>query len=150
MAKTRTYKKYKKGVFCVVYTLNKKKRPSYLILHRIWHWTGWEFTKGRKQSHENYVENARREVREENGLICLKLTKFKTKGKFSYDKKTRQERKAKGFEWRLFACEVKKGRVKFSKIEHDAYKWCTYSKALKYLTRSDQRKCLKIVHNSIT
>ncbi|MCX8194216.1 MAG: NUDIX hydrolase, partial [Candidatus Pacearchaeota archaeon] len=88
------YKKIRKGVFVVVYS----KRPlRYLLLHRKLHWKGWEFPKGGLLANEKYEHAAVREIKEETGLKVLKLKRLGVKGKLVYDKKTQQERKARGF-----------------------------------------------------
>ncbi len=138
------HKKYRKGVFCVVYSGKK-----FLLLHRKLHWRGWEFCKGGKKAKEKLENSAKREVKEETGLEIKKIKRFPVNAKFLYDKKTQRERKAKGFLYVLFSAEVKKGKVKISKKEHDGYKWCSYKEALKLLTWADQRKCLRIVAESL-
>jgi len=135
------YKKYRKGVFCVVHS-----GSSYLLLHRKLHWKGWEFPKGGAFAREKMESAAKREVGEETGLKVTNLKKFSFKGKFIYDKQTQHERKAKGFSYVLFACEVKKTRVKISKREHDGFKWMSYSGALKSLKWGNQKRALKIVN----
>jgi len=140
------YKRYRKGVFCVVYRLEPLK---YLLLHRKLHWKGWEFTKGKRKFLEKPEESCRREVREETGLRIRKIKDFPVSGQFVYDKKTQQEWKAKGFKYKLFACEVAKGKVKISKKEHDKYKWCTYEQAFRLLKWPNQKKSLKIVNDFI-
>lgn len=141
------YGKYRKGAFCVVYMLDKK--PIYLLLQRKWHWKGWEFAKGGVKKNERLKDCAVREVKEETGLKVINLKKFPVKGKFTYDGKTQEERKAKGFNYVLFSCEVKKGGVKISKKEHGDHRWCKYDEAMKILTWPNQKKCLKIVNNSL-
>ncbi len=135
------YKTYRKGVFCVVYSGEK-----YLLLHRKLHWSGWEFPKGGLLANERYEHAVTREVKEETGLKVTNLKKFSFKGKFVYDKKTRHERKVKGFSYVLFGCGVRKARVKISKREHDNFKWMGYSGALKSLKWKNQRNALKIVN----
>ncbi len=135
--------KYRKGVFCVVYT---SKPIKYLLLHRKKHWQGWEFPKGGKLAREKLENTVRREIKEETGLNVKKIKNFNVKGKFVYDKKTKEERKFKGFIWQLFACEVQRKKVKISKKEHDKYKWCTFTQAVKLLTWPNQKKCLEIVN----
>ena len=138
-----SYKKYRRGVFCVVYT---KKPLLYLLLHRIWHWKGWEFCKGGVKGNEKLETTAIREVKEETGLDVINLKRFPVKGSFIYDPMTQRERKVKGFSYVLFACEVKRGKVKLEKKEHDGYVWAEFKKALKLLTWPERKKCLKIVH----
>ena len=141
------YRKYRKGAFCVAYSL---KPLRYLLLHRKLHWKGWEFPKGGKLAIEKIENTARRELREETGLDAVRIRRFPVKGSFIYDKKTQAEWKAKGFSYVLFSAEIKKGKVKLSKREHDGYKWCTYSQALKLLSWPERKKCIKIVNRAIT
>ncbi len=140
------YKRYRRGVFCVVYRL---KPLRYLILHRKFHWKGWEFTKGGKKPGEILKQTCRREVKEETGLRIIKINKFSIKGKFLYGKSAQEERKAQGFIYTLFACEVKKTKVRISKKEHDKYKWHSYSEAMKLLKWPNQRKGLRTVNQKL-
>ena len=138
-----TYKKYRKGVFCVVYTV-KNKKIIYLILHRKLHWKGWELCKGGLRNNEKYENAVKREIKEETGLRAFNIKKHNMGGKFIYDKKTQTIRKAKGMSFVLFSAEVKKGKVNISN-EHGSYKWLDYGKALRLLTWKNQKKCLEIV-----
>lgn len=138
-------KKFRKGVFCVVY-FGKR----YLLLHRKLHWKGWEFPKGGLLAREKEIHAVVREIKEETGLKIISIKKLGLKNKFIYDKKTQQERKAKGFDYVLFACEVSRRKVRISKREHDGFRWLQYSKALRLLTWANQKKSLKIVHKSLS
>ncbi len=137
--------KFRKGVFCVVYSGRK-----YLLLHRKLHWKGWEFPKGGLLARENLEHAVIREIKEETGLKAIKIKKLGLKNKFIYDKKTQQERKAKGFSYVLFACGVKKAKIRISRREHDSFKWLSYSKALKLLTWANQKKSLRIANKSLS
>jgi len=138
------YKKYRKGVFCVTYSI---KPIRYLLLHRKLHWKGWEFPKGGRIARERLENTVKRELEEETGLRPVAIKRFPLKGSFTYDKKTQREWKAKGFSYVLFSCEVKKKKVKISKKEHDGYKWCSYSEAIRMLKWPERKKCLKIVNS---
>ncbi len=140
------YKRFRKGIFCVPYKLEPLR---YLILHRKLHWKGWEFTKGKRKFFEKAKDACKREIREETDLKIKEIKDFSIEGKFVYDKKSQQEWKAKGFKYKLFACEVKKGVVKVSKKEHDRYKWCTYEQAFRLLRWHNQKRSLKIVNEFI-
>lgn len=141
------YRKYRKGVFCVVYSSKTGKKPDYLLLHRKRHWKGWEFPKGGRTAREKLENIARREVKEETGLNAFNIKKYKVKSTFLYNKKTQEEWKVKGFIYTLFSCQVKKSRVRISKKEHDSYKWCPYGEAIRLLTWPNQKRCLIIVNN---
>ncbi|UZE94178.1 MAG: NUDIX domain-containing protein [Candidatus Pacearchaeota archaeon] len=145
MKKIKKYKRFRKGIFCVVYALPLR----YLLLHRKLHWKGWEFPKGGKKEKEILENTVKREVREETGLKIIKIKRFPVKGKFRYDKKTQEEWKAKGFNYVLFSCKVKKARVRISRKEHNKYKWYDYNEAIKLLKWPSQRKSLKIVNKFI-
>lgn len=140
------YKKYRKGVFIVVFSM---KPLRYLLLHRKWHWQGWEFPKGGSLAREKIENTVKREVREETGLKIISLIPFEDRGKFIYDKKAQQYWRSKGFSWKLYAAEVKKARAKINKKEHDHFKWLSYKKAIKLLTWPSQKRALKIVNNTL-
>jgi len=140
------HKKYRKGIFCVVYTA---KPVCYLLLHRKLHWSGWEFPKGGSLAREKTENTVKREIKEETGLKAIETRQFPINGSFIYDKKTQAERKFKGFRYVLFSCSVKKGKIRLDKKEHDDFKWCRYSQALKLLKWPNQKRCLKIVNNTI-
>ena len=138
-------KRYRKGVFIVAYSL---KPLRYLLLHRRLHWRGWEFPKGGILAREKPEHTVAREIKEETGLKALKITKFNVKGSFIYDKKTRQERKAKSFSYVLFSCQVPRAKVKIAR-EHDGYRWTRYNETIKLLRWPNQKRCLKIVNNKV-
>ena len=139
-------KKFRKGVFVVVFSL---KPLRYLLLHRKWHWQGWEFPKGGMLAREKIDNAVKREVREETGLKVLSIIPFKNKCTFIYDKKTQQERKARGFNYTLFGCEVKRGKAKIGKREHDGFRWLSYAEALRLLRWPDQKRALRTVDNAL-
>jgi len=138
--------KYRKGVFFVVYNISKSK-PIYLIQKRKLHWKGWEFPKGGVNFLESYKKAIKRELKEETGLSPIKITKFKEKGKYQYSKELRDRKDYVGQTYILYAVEVKKGKLQLDKREHYSAKWLEFNKALKTLTHSNQRKCLRIVNN---
>ena len=139
-------KKYRRGVFFVVYVRNKKGNLEYLILKRKLHWKGWEFPKGGVEKIEKTIDSVRREVKEETGLIPLKIKKFDISGKYKYGKELKDR---KGFIGQTFeavySIEVKKEEIKLSK-EHSDYKWLNFKQAFKKLTWSNQKNCLKTVN----
>lgn len=135
---------YRPCVFCVVYSDSR-----FLLLHRKLNWKGWEFPKGGIRKSETAEQAVKREIREETGLKILKITKFSFKGIFHYPKRVWKQKKARSAGYALFAVLVRTGKVKISKTEHDAYKWCSLKEALKLLTWPNQKKCLKTVVNSL-
>lgn len=139
-------KKYRKGIFIVVYYL-KKKKPVYLILKRKLHWKGYEFPKGGVKLFETKKHAAKREVKEETGLNAINIIKHKFCGEYTYKKELKDRKGIHGQTFCLYSVEVKKRRVKYDKKEHLASYWLSFEKALKKLTHPNQRKSLRIVNS---
>ncbi len=137
--------KYRRGVFFVIYTKNKKGKIEYLILKRQLHWKGWEFPKGGIEKKETHLKTIMRELTEETQLTPIKIKKFHVKGKFKYDRDLEDRRGMVGQTFALYSVEVKKKKIKPDGIEHSDYKWAGFDTALKILTWQDQKECLKIV-----
>lgn len=139
--------KYRRGVFCVVYSQNKKGRIEYLLLKRKLHWKGWEFPKGALEKGENILDAVKREIKEETGLIPLKIKKFELSGKYKYQKELKDREGVVGQTFEaLCAVEVKRGKIILGE-EHFDYKWMSFDETLKKLTWANQKKCLKIVND---
>jgi 8-oxo-dGTP pyrophosphatase MutT (NUDIX family) len=146
MKKTNNKKiKYRKAVFGVAYSKNKDGKIEYIILKRKKHWKGWEFPKGKIEKSETKINAARREVHEETGLKILKIKRFNEKGIYHYSKKLNDRPGLSGQTYSLFAVQVKKGKVKLDKIEHNGHKWVSFKEGYKKLTWPNQKRCLKIV-----
>lgn len=139
-------KKYRKGIFVVVYKKTGKK-IEYLILKRKLHWNGWEFPKGGKKFFESELMAVRREVKEEVGEKPIKIKKFEKWGKYDYSKKLKDRKNIVGQTFRLYSAEVLNKKIKIDKREHSGYKWVSYSEARKKLTYKNQKDCLKIVND---
>jgi 8-oxo-dGTP pyrophosphatase MutT (NUDIX family) len=142
-------KNYRKAVFIVAYRINSQHKPEYLILKRKLHWHGWEFPKGGIEKNENILHAVKRECREETGLVPIKIKKFRFRGKFRYRRIFRDRPGYIGQKYRLFACQVKEGKmnkVRLDKKEHSAFKWLEFKEASRKLTHKNQKKCLKIVN----
>ena len=137
--------KFRKGVFVVTYA-KKGNKIEYLILKRKHHWNGWEFPKGGMKLFEGKNHAAKREVREESGLRTRKIKKFNYSGKYKYNKEYKDRLGTIGQTFSLYAAEVKRGKVKIDKHEHAGHEWMTFEKAMKKLTWSNQKECLKIVN----
>ena len=140
--------KYRKAVFILAYA-KTKKGVEYLLLKRKLHWNGWEFPKGGVKFLETKKQAARRELIEETGLKPLRgeVKKFNFSGKYEYEKVLSDRPKFKGQTFSLYAAEIKKGRVKLDKKEHNGHVWTDFKKAIKMLKWSDQKKSLKIVNS---
>ena len=127
----------------------EKNKIKYLLLKRKLHWKGWEFVKGGKEKNETDKQAILRELREETGLKSIKITSYKLKGKYNYNKKLADRKNYSGQTFKLYSAEVKKGKVKIDKLEHENYKWVTFSSAIKLLTWQNQRKCLRVADEKI-
>lgn len=138
--------KYRLAIFVVVYA-RTKNGIEYLILKRRHHWKGWEFTKGGINPGEKMENTARREAREETGLIPLRIKKFNYSGRYLYKKKFADRKGIIGQTFSLYAAEVKKGKVKIDKLEHKGYKWLNFEQAEKKVRFNNQKKSLRIVDN---
>ncbi len=145
-------KRYRKSVFVVVYC-KTKKGIEYLILKRKLHWRGWEFPKGGVEGLKEKIftkKAIKREVKEETGLEAIQIKNMHVSGKYNYKKMLKDRPGIIGQKYRLYAAEVKKGKVNLNKnhdAEHSDYKWVSFDKAIKKLTWPNQRKCLKIVNS---
>ncbi len=139
-------RKYRKAVFIVTYTIIKNK-IHYLLLKRKLHWKGWEFPKGKIEFLETKKRTIKRELKEETGLIPIKIKKFKEKGKYKYKKLLLDRPGDIGQAYDLFSAEVQKKKVKVDNYEHSAHKWLSFKDAQKKLTWLNQKKCLKIVND---
>ena len=139
-------RKFRKGVFIVVYNL-ENKIPEYLILKRTLHWKGWEFPKGGVERCCSRRKEAIREIKEETGLDIRKLKNHRKKGKYLYPKKLRDRPGIIGQTYKLYSAEVKKAIPQLDKKEHTTFKWMNFQKAKKTLTHDNQKECLQIVQD---
>ena len=137
--------RYRKAVFIVTYA-RTKKGFDYLVLKRKLHWKGWEFPKGAINFLETKKKAVKRELKDETGLLPLRIKKFNFSGKYNYPKILPDRPGFRGQSFSLYATEVKKLKVKPDNYEHDNYKWVNYQKALQMLKWPNQRKSLKIVN----
>jgi len=140
--------KYRPAVFILTYS-RTNKGIEYLLLKRKLHWNGWEFPKGGIERSETPKRAVKRELKEETGLKLVNIKKWNIKGKYLYDKKTREERGYVGQTYNLFSAEVRKANIKVDMEEHYYGKWFTFKEAIKKLKWSNQKKCLRIVDGEI-
>jgi len=142
-------KRYRPAIFAVVYKRSGNK-TLYLLLKRKLHWTGWEFPKGGIEKGEKEIGAVKREIKEETSLKILKITNYRIKGRYTYNRVCKRDRPGfVGQTYSLYSAEVGEGKIKFDKIEHSAFKWVEFDKALRMLKWPSQRKCLRIVEKSL-
>lgn len=141
--------KIRKAVFIVTYSLVGKE-IKYLILKRKLHWKGWEFPKGGVNFFELKRFAVKRELKEETGLIPIKINSFHEKGFYKYNKKHRDRKGFDGQSYYLYSAQVEYSKkIKLDKIEHSNYKWMNFKEAIKKVTWENQKTCLKIVNDSL-
>jgi 8-oxo-dGTP pyrophosphatase MutT (NUDIX family) len=141
--------KIRRAVFIVTYA-KTSKGVIYLLLKRKLHWKGWEFPKGGVNFFETKKHAAKRELKEETGLSPIKFNSFKEKGVYLYKKKLPDRLKYSGQNYKLYSAEVKfSKKIKLEKIEHSSFIWTDFKTAIKKLTWSNQKKCLRIVNEWI-
>ena len=145
-----TTAKYRRGIFVVAYCRNKEGGIEYLVLRRKHHWNGWEVPKGGLEPGEGKTEAARREVREETGLIPTSIKRFSYSGKYRYSRIFPDRPEIMGQTFSLYAAEVRKGKVKIDKREHRGYVWLNFEDAARRVTFSEQKKSLKMVNDWLT
>jgi 8-oxo-dGTP pyrophosphatase MutT (NUDIX family) len=140
---------YRKGIFCIIYRQENGK-IIYLLLKRKLHWRGWEFPKGGVARGENLVRCVKREVKEETGFFPRKIRWHRIRGRYSYSRTLADRAHYSGQSYLLFSAEIKNKNIKIDEKEHSSYIWVDFNKALKLLTWPNQRKCLNIVHKTLT
>jgi 8-oxo-dGTP pyrophosphatase MutT (NUDIX family) len=138
---------FRRAIFAVVYSF-EDGNIQYLVLKRKMHWKGWEFPKGGIRLLETKRMAVKREVREETNLKPISIKKFPVKGQYEYLKTFPDRRGFIGQTYHLYAVEVKKDKIKWGH-EHSGYKWLDLRDAVKRVTHSNQKECLKIVHEWI-
>jgi len=150
MEKKIKINKYRPAIFIVVYHMNKHlKQLIYLILKRKKHWKGWEFPKGGVEKGESEIKTLKREIKEECGLNIIKIKRYGIGGKYKYPKNFKERPGFIGQTYSLYSVQVKEGKVKIDKREHSDFKWLDFNSAKKIITYNNQRKCLRIVHDSL-
>lgn len=120
---------------------------KFLLLHRVLNWSGWEFAKGGIEDGEK-VENAiGRELLEETGI-----PKFEMIGKvdeyYFLNKITGKNVHVQNYVVRVSS----NNRINFENqpvvdgkviLEHDDFKWCFPTEAIKMITHDNSKRSLK-------
>ena len=143
---------YRKGVIGIVF--NKAKK--FLILHRVLHWKGWEFSKGGIDKGETAEEALLREIKEETGLDGQIVCKLSLEISYKYPTKFIESTKTKydGAKQDVYLVGAT-GKASIS-AEHDKCRWVSYKVARKLLKHESQKKALdaayqyRIKHDNIS
>lgn len=142
-------KKFRPGVFVIIYCKNSLNEIEYLVLKRKLHWIGWEFVKGKIECGETILDSVKREVKEETGISLRKdkIIDRKINGKYFYKEVLNDRIEYIGQTFHLFSVQVEKPeKVILDKKEHNSYKWLKFNEAFEILTNKNQKECLKIVN----
>jgi 8-oxo-dGTP pyrophosphatase MutT (NUDIX family) len=137
-------KKWRHGVFMVVYKIEKGK-PKFLIQKRKLHWKGYEFPKGGLEKGETRIKGIKREIFEETGLPIKKIKNHHKRGRWLYEKELKDRPGLIGQTWSLYSAKVGEGKVRLDKKEHFSAEWLSYREARKKLTYQNQKVCLDFV-----
>jgi 8-oxo-dGTP pyrophosphatase MutT (NUDIX family) len=90
-------------------------------------------------------------LKEETGLSPIRIISFREKGVYKYSKNHSDRKNISGQTYKLYSAKVKfSKKIKLDEFEHSEYKWVDFETAIKKLTWTNQRKCLKIVNNFLS
>ena len=138
-------RKYRKYIFIVAFL--RRKKPQFLILHRIKNWKGWELPKGGLKEGESESKCLKREIKEETGTKRYKIiTKTKHFIKYRFSKGFLKDNHifygAKGY---VYLVELFSKKIKIDRGEHDRFLWVNKEEALELLTHKNHKIALKFV-----
>ncbi len=121
--------KYEKSCGAVVYRVNNKNKPEYLIIfNKKGKAAGhWGFPKGHIEDRESEVQTAEREILEETGIKVQIDTQFRMVSRYS--PKPGVEKDAV-----YFAAKATDADVVLQQSEVADFLWCEYDEAVNRLT----------------
>lgn len=131
-----------KKVRAIIYDI-KKRKPYFLILHRVLRWQGWEILKGTIEPGESNRQALEREIKEETGLKDFKIIK---------SLKKQEKWQALGSDYKIVDVFLVKAdmnqkiSLKQEIIEHDSYQWVDKETALKKLTWPKSKEILRKIN----
>jgi len=121
---------------------------KFLLLHRVLHWSGWEFPKGGINSSETHEETIRRELFEETGINNYELISKIDEAIF-FDSIRKSNSRVTNYLVRA----PNTSKITFSNqetfddgeklIEHDKYKWFFPKEAVENVLHSNQKETLR-------
>jgi 8-oxo-dGTP pyrophosphatase MutT (NUDIX family) len=131
-----------KSAGAIIYYLDEKHKPEFLLLQNTLKKTYWEFPKGKIEGNEDIEKTVKREVEEETGLRDISIIHgFKHVLKWFYQ----FEGKTIFKEAVYLLAKIKRENKKYVKIncEHEKFEWMPYEKAIKEMTIKSNREMLK-------
>jgi 8-oxo-dGTP pyrophosphatase MutT (NUDIX family) len=120
---------------------------KFLLLHRVLNWSGWEFAKGGIEANEAVETAIGRELFEETGIPKFEMVS-KVDEYYFLNKITNANVHIQNYLVRVSSNNkitfdnqsVVDGKIV---LEHDDYKWCFPSEAVKMLTHDNSKRSLK-------
>lgn len=120
---------------------------KFLLLHRLLHWRGWEFPKGHIKEGEPVDAAMARELFEETGIL-----KFELLGKIDEVNYFDNVRKRKSHVQNFLVRVSSNNKITFEHqaikngervAEHDDFKWCFPSEAVKLLKHKNMKQSMQ-------
>ena len=120
---------------------------KFLLLHRVLHWSGWEFPKGGIKDSESIIEAIGRELFEETAI-----PKFEMVGKIDELDYFDDSRNLNSHIQNYLIRVSSNNRISFENqsvkngervIEHDDFKWCFPKEAVSLLKHKNMKDTLK-------
>jgi 8-oxo-dGTP pyrophosphatase MutT (NUDIX family) len=137
-----------KSAGAIIYYLDEKNKPNFLLLQNTLRKTYWEFPKGKIEDNENIEKTVRREVEEETNLRDIKIIRgFKHFLKWFYQFGGKTIFKEAVY----LIAKIKpedKFKVKISN-EHEKFEWMNYEKAMKETNKASNKEMLKKAYDFI-
>ena len=130
--------KYEKSCGAIVYYLDEKRVPEYLLIRHV-NGGHWAFAKGHVEEGETEIQTAEREIDEETGLTVEIDTSFREVTTYSPKEGVTKD-------VIYFIAETKDKTVTRQEIEVTDTIWLPYEEALKYLTFENDERLLKAAH----
>lgn len=119
---------------------------KFLLLHRLLNWRGWEFPKGHIKEGEEVMDAMKRELFEETGI-----PKFELVDKIDKVNYFDRVRKSKTFVQNYLIRVSSNNKITFEHqslkegakvMEHDDFKWCFPSEAVKLLKHKNMKSTM--------
>lgn len=143
---------YSAGIIIYRLSLTQNSEIEYLLLHKSRE-QYWNFAKGRRESGEDLLTTALREVHEETGIESRYLAvqpDFLEQYTYSFVAQYGERKDQTIAKEDFFYLAQLEGNVDIRlSDEHDAYEWCTYERALELFEYPTLTALLKKAHRVI-